>query len=169
MKHNFSLILDLAVQKSKRSRGSVNEALEDLAFFDPETELGKQMTTAMVKVNEANLLDTYMGYTRESNKIQLIFAKEATNHRIEALTKLLQEFIDAGNEDISPLLNVEYFKQPDPDDENEFTWIVQFACSCPIPEEDDEHIPQAVDLQGDISTEKEPEVSDADRGEPNEK
>lgn len=154
MHHSYSLILELAARKSRRSRSSVTEAIDDLAFFDPETELGKELTNAMVKVNQAGLLDQYIGYERAQNKVLLHFEQETQKSKIDALTQALADGLQAKDGFAEPVLGVKYYKMPDDDQPDEYTWVIEFTCSAPVEDEEGEFTPTAVNLQGEVATEE---------------
>ena len=151
------LIVDNLTKRIMEMEVTPEDALEELAYLDPETELGRAMTKVMVNIVALKLLDFYKGYTRQDNEIKIIMSSEAP---VENLKKLVSEIerevetVSVGSENNTPVIDAELIRTNM--NAKDFEWIVKLNV---FVEEPDGYgdVPVQIDMDGEISVNGEEE------------
>jgi len=152
------MIIDNLTQRMMEMEVTPEDALDELVYLDPETELGRAMTKVMVDIATLKLLDYYKGYTREANEIKIVLSSEAPVDSLKKLVSQIEQDVEAvpvGSDESTPLINAELMKSNMSD--KDFEWILKLMIFTEEPDEFGD-VPVQINMDGEISVEDDEEA-----------
>lgn len=133
---------------------SDREALDSIADLNPETELGRVLTSVMGKVSMLDMLDPMLGFTRQKNVIRIWFSQHVSKDSLKELVDQINSDYDSGEEDVPPI-SARIIEAPAPEDsEEKKAYALELRYQT-----DDIAVPLDVDFSGEVP------VDDDDDGE----
>lgn len=146
-----SQILTSIVKRLSEADIYPDDALDELVNVDPDTELGKAMTTMMTFVSSLGLFDFYKGYTRseDGKELKSFFSNDANPESMEKLVSKIESdiegpVIDQPDSEV-PVIKARLLKTTTGSD---FEWAVELRIFSQKPDED--NVPVDIEMDGKV-------------------
>lgn len=119
---------------------------ESLIPPNPETALGRVLTSVIAKIAVLNLFDFFIGYERSPNIVRIFLSGKATKDQLQELVQLYE--IPQTKDDEELAITADFYQTKFEEDQGS-SWVIELNCAELGVEGEEEFVPTKVELDGD--------------------